>query len=134
MLAGLYRSNNPNLHDFRPPAGIVSSAIHVNGSQSSKMLNRGQSTSTLNSAGAISIIKPLDFTTLKGHMTDKERAYESQQRYQKNFVVLKGSNYASKGPPPAFTDAKPLHLSKELGPGFRTTFKDHNEVARIREQ
>ena len=41
------------------------------------------------------IVKPLDFTVLKGHTVDKERAIQSQKRFQQNYIVGRGNNYHS---------------------------------------
>ena len=73
MLNGLYRSQNPENHNFRQPAGKLttisyqaepydrSMSIDNKLSYSSQILDHSQSR----------IIKPLDFTTLKGHLPEK---------------------------------------------------------------
>ena len=45
------------------------------------------------------VVKPLDFTVLKGHTVDKERAIQSQMRFNNEYIVRKGNNYYSNGPP-----------------------------------
>ena len=81
----------------------------------------------------MSIVKPLDFTTLKGHTLDRDRALQSQKMYHDGYGMRRATNYYSVGPP-LQNASREQQLIRESGPGFRTAFKAHDEVARIARQ
>ena len=43
--------------------------------------------SKLGTSSMAKIVKPLDFTALKGHTVDKERAIQSQMRFNNDYIV-----------------------------------------------
>lgn len=137
MLNGLYRSNNSNLHEFRQPSGLVSTVSEYVGMnmkgprQRESKLFRGKSSNIL-CTSTVNIVKPLDFSTLRGHTLDKDRAIESQQKYHQDYAVNFGSNYRALGPPGSFLNSRKKSLVKEVGSGFRTELKAHDEGSRIK--
>ena len=70
------------------------------------------------------MVKPLDFTTLKGYVPAKERAIQSQLRFQKDFIVTQGSKF--------YRDKdQPQGKAKQLGQDFRTSFKMFDDCNRV---
>ena len=96
MLTGLYKSSNVNLHDFRRPTGKLTQVVKEDSAgrrldsallmrsrgSPSKLFGGGKSAGTFSKSNAsASILKPLDFSVLKGHTVDRERAALSQIRF-----------------------------------------------------
>ena len=130
MLNGLYRSQNPNLHDFRQPVGKLTSVGYYQ--DESMMEGEGHKRSSGYMFNSIQndtmqsskIVKPLDFTTLKGHTIDKVRALRTQERFQKDFIVSQGNNFYRKKDN---RDGK----GRMLGQDFRTSFKKFDDCSRV---
>ena len=88
-----------------------------NTNQYSNLLRGGQAFSN-----DLNIVKPNEFTTFKGHIIDRERALQSQQRFQKGHIVQSGSTYL-RGSPILNYGERHLDVVKDCGAGFRTSFK-----------
>ena len=74
-----------------------------------------------------SIRKVKNFSALKGHIKEHDRALQAQIQYKRNYIVRSGSSYGGSG----FSLEKSNDRSKDVGSGFRTTFKQHNDAIRI---
>ena len=139
LLTGLYKSNNVNLHEFRRPVGMLlnKTAATKNyedvdiASQYSNLLNSGQPKPGVHD---FNIVEPKEFVVLKGHTVDRERALQSQQRFQKENIVRSGSKYYSTGPPVTCCGERHLDSLKDLGPGFRTATKAQDEASRVKKR
>ena len=80
MLTGFYKSSNPNLHNFRRPSGSMPDGLQerdafISRRQSNQYLRPLSNVGSMSSVSGI--IKPLDFSVLKGHTIDRDRAIQS---------------------------------------------------------
>lgn len=138
-MTGIYRSANINKHDFRLPPGMPRSPStlgpesvgsrqpHVAQTIHEMLSKKVAATQSLADLAAVRI--PPQFTTLKGHTQEKQRAEINALDFNSNYFVSRSSSYVNLG----VTNDLGVRRNpvKEKGKLFMTTYKDHSDAERV---